>query len=212
MELPVTLAVTRRLRHGGAKPVGGVLPDFPAAGPLVCRTSGRGVQRCEAGSWGTGRNGPTLTQKLMAAADYEPTSESCLGRPRGTPSRWPQRPPTMGPFLWPPSIGHAKPRHDGRRGTRSIPPPSMIRLNQWVCWTNQPFPFANRARHETEMDQGRHQTNGQGASVLCWDVLACQFLQWRWPSCWCACWRGPVADYNRSPRLRGISDAAAMTG
>jgi hypothetical protein len=69
--------------------------------------------------------------------------------------------------------------------------------------------LANRARHETEMDQRRHQTNGQGASVLCWDVLACQFLQWRWPSCWCACWRGPVADHNRSPRLRGISDARA---
>src|SRR5450432_1366115 len=29
----------------------------------------------------------------------------------------------------------------GRRDTRSIPPPSMIRLNQWVCWTNQPFPL-----------------------------------------------------------------------
>ena len=69
--------------------------------------------------------------------------------------------------------------------------------------------LANRARHETEMDQRRHQTNGQGASVLCWDVLACQFLQWRWPSCWCACWRGPVADYNRSLRLRCISDARA---
>ena len=64
--------------------------------------------------------------------------------------------------------------------------------------------LANRARHETEMDQRRHHTNGQGAFVLCWDVFACQFLQWRWPSCWCACWSGPVADYNRSPRLRGM--------
>jgi hypothetical protein len=74
-----------------------------------------------------------------------------------------------------------------------------------------PFLALCAPRHETEMDQRRHQTIGQNASVLCWRVRDCQLLQGRWPYCRCACWRGPVADYNRSPRLRGILGAAAMT-
>src|SRR6266478_7217218 len=146
----------------------------------------------------------------MAAADYEPTSESCLGAPKAQSPTAPASPPSpLGPFLWP----HAKTAPWRASWHQVEPPPPIIRLNQWVCWTNHPFPrpLPTVPRHETEMDQRRRQTNGQGASVLCWDVLACQFLQGRWPSCWCACWRGPVADYNRSPRLRGILGAAAMT-
>jgi hypothetical protein len=48
---------------------------------------------------------PILTQKLMAAADSEPTSKSCLGCPqRHNLPTVPAPPFALGPFLWPPSI------------------------------------------------------------------------------------------------------------
>jgi hypothetical protein len=41
----------------------------------------------------------TITHSLIAMADSEPTSESCRAAPGTSPSRRPQLPPELGPFL-----------------------------------------------------------------------------------------------------------------